>query len=107
MKDVQLENVIRLKKLSTKAAILMIIKQLFFRLIAVAILLLLSFYLMMASNMGPAYFPNINGGSLDFPIRLSLVIASALIAIGAVVWLSLRSFQDSMSAYKTIKNQHR
>jgi len=107
MKEVQLEDAMRLKKLSTKTAILMIIKQLFFRLIAVAILLLLSFYLLMASNMGGAYFPNINDGALDIPIRIALIGISAWIAFSAVTWLVWQTFQDSKKAYKTIKNQRR
>ena len=61
--------------------ILDILSKLILNLLSAALLLGVGFWLIIASNMGPAYLPNIMDGRLDMGIRISLL------GLGAVTWL--------------------
>ena len=49
--------------------------------------LLFGFWLIMASNMGPAYLAHIMDGALDFWIRITLLGVGLGICISIAVWL--------------------
>lgn len=90
-----------------RQGVLRVLMRFLFRLIITALVFAFCFYLIILSNMGGAYFPNINDGALDIPIRIALIGISAWIAFSAVTWLVWQIFQDIKKAYKTIKNQRR
>lgn len=52
------------------------------RMIQAGVGFLFGFWLLMASNMGPAYLPHIMNGELDFWIRM------LLLGLGLGIWLS-------------------
>ena len=51
------------------------------RIIGAGLALLFGFWLIMASNMGPAYLPHLMNGALDFWIRMTLL------GLGLGIWL--------------------
>ena len=51
------------------------------RIISAGLALLFGFWLLLASNMGPAYLPHIMDGALDFWIRMMLL------GLGLGIWL--------------------
>ena len=51
------------------------------RIIGAGLALLFGFWLIMASNMGPAYLPHLMNGALDFWIRM------ILLGLGLSIWL--------------------
>ena len=61
--------------------ILDILSKVILNLLSAGLLLGFGFWLLMASNMGPAYLPNIMDGGLDMSIRVTLL------GLGALVWL--------------------
>lgn len=70
-----------------------------FRLVMTVLIFACCFYLLMVSNMGGAYFQDINNGALDLPIRIALIGISAWIAFSALTWLVWRTFQDIRKIY--------
>lgn len=57
------------------------------RIISAGLALIFGFWLIMASNMGPAYLPHIMDGELDFWIRMTLLGVGLGIWISIAVWL--------------------
>ena len=57
------------------------------RVIGAGVGLILGLWLVMASNMVPAYLPQVMDGALDFWIRISLLGVGLGIWISTVVWL--------------------
>ena len=51
------------------------------KVICAGLALLFGFWLLLASNMGPAYLPHIMDGALDFWIRMTLL------GLGLSIWL--------------------
>ena len=58
------------------------------RIIGAGVGLIFGLWLIMASNMGPAYLPHIMDGKLDFWIRISLLGVGLGIWISIAVWLA-------------------
>lgn len=58
------------------------------RIISAGLGLIFGLWLIMASNMGPAYFPHMMDGELDFWIRISLLGVGLGIWISIAVWLA-------------------
>ena len=57
------------------------------RIVGAGLGLLFGFWLIMASNMGPAYLPHIMNGALDFWIRITFLGIGLGIWISIVIWL--------------------
>ncbi|WP_133104704.1 hypothetical protein [Psychrobacter sp. 201] len=57
------------------------------RIIGAGLALIVGLWLIMASNMGPAYLPHIMNGDLDFWIRMTLLAVGLGIWISIAVWL--------------------
>lgn len=92
--------------LSTQVIILRALTRFLFRLMMTALVFAFCFYLLIVSNMGGAYFQDINNGALDLPIRLALIGISAWIAFSAVTWLVWRTFQDIRKIYQQNKRKN-
>lgn len=58
------------------------------RIIGAGVGLIFGLWLIMASNMGPAYLPHIMDGELDFWIRITLLGLGLGIWISIAVWLA-------------------
>ena len=58
------------------------------RVIGAGVGLIFGLWLIMASNMGPAYLPHIMDGALDFWIRMILLVLGLGIWISIAVWLA-------------------
>ncbi|WP_201527715.1 hypothetical protein [Psychrobacter frigidicola] len=70
------------------------------------LLLGFGFWLLLASNMGPAYLPNIMDGALDMWIRFSMIGIAAIIWIVSPIWFlwsSARFGYDSYHGYQASK----
>ena len=73
------------------------------RIIGAGLALLFGFWLIMASNMGPAYLPHLMNGALDFWIRMILLglgLSIWLITALWVIWLMLRYCQQFIKKYQ-------
>lgn len=57
------------------------------RIIGAGLALIIGLWLIMASNMGPAYLPHIMNGDLDFWIRMTLLGVGLGVWISIAVWL--------------------
>ena len=65
------------------------------RIIGAGLALIVGLWLIMASNMGPAYLPHIMNGDLDFWIRMTLLGVGVWISIAVwLLWLILCCFYD-------------
>lgn len=58
------------------------------RVIGAGVGLIFGLWLIMASNMGPAYLPHIMDGELDFWIRMTLLGLGLGVWISIAVWLA-------------------
>ena len=73
------------------------------RIIGAGLALLFGFWLIMASNMGPAYLPHLLNGALDFWIRMTLLglgLSTWLITALWIIWLILRYCQYFIKKYQ-------
>lgn len=73
------------------------------RIIGAGLALLFGFWLIMASNMGPAYLPHLMNGALDFWIRMILLglgLSIWLITSLWIIWLMLRYCQHFIKKYQ-------
>lgn len=61
--------------------LLIFIGKVFVRILVAVLALASGFWLIMASNMGPAYLTNVCNGCLDFWIRMTLL------GLGVIVWI--------------------
>ena len=61
--------------------VLNILSKLILNLLSAGLLLGFGFWLLTASNMGPAYLPNVMDAGFDMSIRVTLI------GLGAMVWL--------------------
>lgn len=57
------------------------------RIIGAGLALIVGLWLIMASNMGPAYLPHIMNGDLDFWIHMTLLGVGLGVWISIAVWL--------------------
>jgi len=57
----------------------------------------------MASNMGPAYLPQVMNGSLDIWIRMLLLVSGLLIWLTIVIWLIRIIYRYLAKLIKTVK----
>lgn len=57
------------------------------RIFGAGLAVIVGLWLVMASNMGPAYLPHIMNGALDFWIRITLLGMGLGIWISIVIWL--------------------
>lgn len=65
--------------------------------------LVFGFWLLLASNMGPAYLPHLMNGALDFWIRMILLglgLSIWLITALWIIWLMLRYCQHFIKKYQ-------
>lgn len=72
------------------------------RIICAGLALLSGFWLLMASNMGPAYLPYIMDGALDFWIRMMLLglgLGIWLITALWIIYIMLRYGQHFIKSY--------
>ena len=73
------------------------------RIIGAGLALLFGFWLIMASNMGPAYLPHLMNGALDFWIRMILLglgLSIWLITALWIIWLMQRYCQHFIKKYQ-------
>ena len=73
------------------------------RIIGAGLALLFGFWLIMASNMGPAYLPHLMNGALDFWIRIILLglgLSIWLITALWIIWPMLRYCQHFIKKYQ-------
>ena len=73
------------------------------KIIGAGLALLFGFWLIMASNMGPAYLPHLMNGALDFWIRMILLglgLSIWLITALWIIWLMLRYCQPFIKKYQ-------
>ena len=73
------------------------------RIIGAGLALLFGFWLIMASNMGPAYLPHLMNGALDFWIRMILLglgLSTWLITALWIIWLMLRYCKHFIKKYQ-------
>ena len=68
-------------------ALLKIIGKIILRIVGAGLAVTVGLWLVMASNMGPAYLAHIMNGALDFWIRMTLLGAGLGIWISIAVWL--------------------
>lgn len=73
-----LENV---STVSNRRSLLKNIGKIVLRIVGAALAIIVGLWLVMASNMGPAYLPYIMDGALDFWLRM------ALLGLGLGIWL--------------------
>ncbi len=66
--------------------LLIFIGKVFVRILVAVLALASGFWLIMASNMGPAYLTNVCNGCLDFWIRMTLLGLGLLIWVITLVW---------------------
>ena len=71
------------------------------RIIGAGLALVFGLWLVMASNMGPAYLPQIMNGALDFWIRMILLGSGLGIWISTAVWLIWLILRYLYSQFKT------
>ena len=71
------------------------------RIVCAGIAVTVGLWLVMASNMGPAYLPHIMDGALDFWIRITLLVAGLAIWIVTAVWLIWLILRYLYSQFKT------
>ena len=74
-------------------SLLRIFGKIILRIVGAGLAMLFGFWLLLASNMGPAYLPHIIDGVLDFWIRmmfLGLGVSIWLITALWIIWLVLR-----------------
>lgn len=86
---------------------LIFISKIIIRIIIAWLALAFGFWLILASNMGPAYLPEVMNGALDIWIRFTMIGVAALIWIATPVWFfwsSARCSYNSYRAYKRIKS---
>ncbi len=73
--------------------VLTTIRKILTRMIGVGLMLAFGFWLLLASNMGPAYLPHVMNGALDFWIRmtfLGLGLGIWMMTAVWLIWLTLR-----------------
>ena len=83
--------------ISNRRSLLKNIGKIVLRIVSAGLAVIVGLWLVMASNMGPAYLPHIMDGTLDFWIRIMLLVAGLGIWISITVWLLwliLRYFYD-------------
>lgn len=71
---------------SERCASLKMIGKIILRTIYTGMIVALGFWLLMMSNMGPAYLPNVCNGCLDMWIRMTLLIAGISLWILVIMW---------------------
>ena len=79
-----LENV---STASNRRSLLKNIGKIILRIVGAGLAVTVGLWLVMASNMGPAYLPHIMDGALDFWIRMILLGLGIGIWISTAVWL--------------------
>ena len=76
-----------LPTINKQHALLISIGKVFVRILVAVLALASGFWLVMASNMGPAYLTNVCNGCLDFWIRMKLLGLGFIVWIITVAWL--------------------
>ena len=69
--------------ISNRRSLLKNIGNIILRIVSAGLAVIVGLWLVMASNMGPAYLPHIMDGTLDFWIRITLL------GIGLGIWISI------------------
>lgn len=86
--------------------VLDVIGKILLNLTITGLLLGFGFWLLLASNMGPAYLPNIRDGALDMGIRFTMIGISALIWIVTPIWFLWSSVRYSYHSYQSYKHRN-
>lgn len=73
--------------ISNRRSLLKNIGKIVLRIFGAGLAFIVGLWLVMASNMGPAYLPHIMDGALDFWIRITLLGVGLGIWISIAVWL--------------------
>ena len=68
-------------------SLLSVVGKITIQIIAAVLTLMFGFWLIIASNMGPAYLPQIMDGALDFWIRMALLGLGAILCMITAIWL--------------------
>ena len=79
-----LENI---STISNRRSLLKNTGKIILRLVGAGLAVIIGLWLVMASNMGPAYLPHIMNGALDFWIRITFLGIGLGIWISITVWL--------------------
>ena len=79
-----LENI---STISNRRSLLKNIGKIILNIVGAGLAVIIGLWLVMASNMGPAYLPHIMNGTLDFWIRITLLGMGLGIWISIAVWL--------------------
>lgn len=69
--------------ISNRRSLLKSIGKIILRIVGAGLAVIIGLWLVMASNMGPAYLPHIMDGALDFWIRITLL------GVGLGIWISI------------------
>ena len=69
-------------------------------------LLGLGFILVIFSNIGPAYLPDIKDGALDGYIRFTMLTIGAIIWLITPIWFLYSSIRYGYKSYRTYKRIH-
>lgn len=83
--------------------VLFVVGKILLNLIITGLVLAFGFWLLLASNIGPAYLPNIMEGALDMWIRFTMIGISALIWIVTPIWFTWSVGRYSYNSYQTYK----
>lgn len=67
--------------------VLRVVSKIVIQMIGIGLMLAFGFWLLLASNMGPAYLPHVMDGALDFWIRMTFLRLGLGIWIMIAVWL--------------------
>ena len=73
--------------ISNRRSLLKNIGKITLRIVGAGLAVIVGLWLVMASNMGPAYLPHIMNGTLDFWIRITFLGIGLGIWISIAVWL--------------------
>ncbi|MBO1530861.1 hypothetical protein J3492_06490 [Psychrobacter sp. F1192] len=83
--------------------VLNVVGKIAMRVLAIGLALISGFWLVMASNMGPAYLPEVGDGCLDMWIRMTFLAVGLLIWFLTAIWLIWSMFRYGYHLFRSIK----
>ena len=86
-----------------QVSVLMVIGKIAMRILVTGLVLIFGFWLIMASNMGPAYLPEVCDSCLDMWIRMTLLAVGLLIWLTTIIWLVWTVLSTTYQLFKHSK----
>ena len=102
--DEQVDSSIKYQK---KYSVLDVMGKIILNIISSGLLLGFGFWLILASNMGPTYLPNVMDGALDIWIRFTLIGIATIIWLVTPIWFMWSSVRYSYNSYKSYQSYKR